>query len=238
MKLYLESLYHKKIFMINLVNIFLVAIINIVFSNALSSNHIQYTNREAFMIDYLYQGILFNKINIFVLCMVLVYQTKYIKGILALHTIEEDRLLVIVKYYLSMMIILVINIIVLYLIFEITGLYLTVYFNEISIMLLMRLILFGVFVLTLLLVIYFYIENIYSLLLTLIFYFIVVINSGFYVDYNEISFVSKVLNFVVSDLVLHHSLEYLYIYGDLYVICLIMALLIVLVRRFIKTDLM
>ncbi len=238
MRLYLESIYTKKILFGNLINIAGLIILNLLFSGVFDSKHDQIIYRETYMINYLYQSILFAKITIFVLSFVLVYQTKNIIGIIALDTINQTRIKVIMKYISVSLLVLIINIMIIYFVFEITGLFLTYYYTNIQLKLLFRLILLGIFIYLILLTVYFYTESIYSLLFTFIMYLVVIMNSGFYINYQELNTFTKFSHLVVSDLVLTSDLNYSFLYGDIYVFTLILALFIVVVRRFIKKDLM
>lgn len=238
MKLYIESLLTSKVLNMMLINMLLVVIIMFFLSNGNVSNHIQLQHHETFLIDYLHQGVLFIKINIVLLSIVLVYQTRYIKGILSLDTINHKRSTVIIKYYLVLILVLIVNIMVYYLIFEITGVYLTVYIKEVDSGLFIGLLLFGLFSITLMLCLYLYFEHIYTLLFVLLGYFIVIVNTGFFLTYKEVSLFTKVMHLYVSDLVLMSDLEYSFLYSEAYTISLVLALIVVLVRRFSKIDLM
>lgn len=237
-KLYIESIYSKKVSLIGLLNILVVGFLFIAIGNVFTTSYIQIEQSEMFLIEYMYQGIQFIKINIVVLCIVLVQQTKHTLGIMILKTIEGSRRKVMIQYVISINIIAWILVSIFYVLFLIVGYFLTEYFYiDHGITLYLRLILFTTYVIMVLMTLYFLSDSIYTSLSFLVLYFFVIVMTGFLVVKEEVNVFVKILLLYVSDLVLFYDLEYSFLYSDIYYLSVVLALFFVLVWRYNKIDL-
>ena len=237
--LYIESIFNRKVFLITCINFVLMSMINIIICGVNLSKSIQIEYSETLRIDYLYQGLLFIKLNLFLLIIIMVHSLRHTMSILILHSIEQGRRKAILTYILSNCLILVILSSVLYLIFLVTGYYLTDYFSYENVLLLyVRLVMFVVYYYLLLTVIYLSFKTTYSLLTIFLVYLFTVLMTGFNINISESVTFTKVIHLYVSDLVLTSNLEYTFMYSDLYQLSIILTLLFVLVVRFSKIDLL
>lgn len=235
---YIESLFGKKVFWISHLNIVFVVILFFLIGNVFTEHYIQIENQEAFLIDYLYQGILFVKLNILVLIIVFVQQTKVVSGILSWKTIEESRTLVITKYVISGLFIIVVLFSIFYVLFFIIGYYLTAYFVYPNyVVLYLRLLIFVIHSYLFVLLLYFINDSIYVSLSYLFLSQCIVLFGGFMVIKEEIGLMLQVILLYVSDLILFEDLSYSFLYSDLYQLSIIFSLFFLLVWRYNKIDL-
>lgn len=238
-KLYIESLLSKKLFLISHLNIVFVTIILLFSANVFTDNYIQIENSEAFLIDYLYQGILFIKINMIAYIIVLVHQTKQVSGIMIQKTIEESRFSTISKYSLSSLVILCVILSIFYIIFLIVGYYLTEHFYYHTWLLLYgRLLLFVCVNYMMVLVLYFLNDSMYLSLSYFILYLISIMSAGFMIHIDEVNIMIKILHLYVSDLLLFDGLTYQFLYSDLYQASMALLVFFLLVWRYNKIDLL
>ena len=128
--------------------------------------------------------------------------------------------------------------IIFYLIFIITGLFLTPYMrvSSVDLAILGDLIIFGGVYLLIYSLIYFYNKGIYSLLIVVIGYFISDITIEYYVLKSSVSLVSKLINLIFINIGYYQDYGYSLYYGKMWGIILMISLFIGIISLYNKID--
>ena len=237
-KLHFYYLFSWKVVYVSLIIVLISTIIFLTFSKFYLDYDLLIFNSKYYREGYYFESINYLKIVIVLYNMFLVINAfilnKYDVFLLARRT----RFEVISSKVLVLIIISSILTIMLYLIFLVTGQFLTPFMNisNTDMAILGDLIIFSVIYLLLFISLYFYGKGLYSLLIIVVGYFISDIAIDYYEPRNSVNILSKIINFVFVNIGYYEDIGYSLYYGKIWGIILIIILFQLIIFRYLKTD--
>ena len=193
---------------------------------------------EYYLGEYYFESINYLKIVIVLYNMFLVINGLILNKYDLFLLIRRNRKQVIISKIITLLLGNIVLTAFLYLLFLITGLYLTPYMeiDITSLALLGDLIIFGGAYLLTYILIYFYSKGTYSLLIIVVGYFISDITIEYYVLRSNVSNISKGINFVFMNIGYYQDTGYGLYYGKIWGIILIIVLFLGIVLLYEKND--
>ena len=238
MKLHFSYLYSWKIIYINL-----IAILISLFSFVLLSNFFYSNNLLVFYSDYYSEEYIFSSLSLIKIVILLQSMFIVINGFIlnkydVYLLIRCNRTSVILSKIVTMLVGISIFTIILYLLLNIVGLFLTPYyqFHSNYIGLMYDLIIFSSLYTLLYIFLITIVKNMYSLLLIFILYFISNISIEYLVIKDDLPAFTKLINIMFPDIGYFYDIGYDLFYSNLYYIALCIMLIECILVVYKKTD--
>ena len=236
--LHFHYLFSWKVIYVSLIMFLLSVICFLFFSRFYYDYDLLLYDSEYYLGEYYFESINYLKIVIVLYNMFLVINGLILNKYDLFLLIRRNRKQVIISKIITLLLGNIVLTVILYLLFLITGLYLTPYMeiDVTSLALLGDLIIFGGAYLLTYILIYFYSKGTYSLLIIVVGYFISDITIEYYVLRSNVSNISKVINFVFMNIGYYQDTGYGLYYGKIWGIILIIVLFLGIVLLYEKND--
>ncbi len=236
--LHFYYLFSWKVIYVSLIIVLVSAICFLFFSRFYYDYDLLLYDSEYYQGEYYFESINYLKIVIVLYNMFLVINGFILNKYDLFLLIRRNRKQVIISKIIILLLGSLVLTVILFLLFLITGLYLTPYMeiNITSFALLGDLIIFGGGYLLAYILIYFYSKVMYSMLIIVVGYFISDITIEYYELKSSVSSISKAINFIFINIGYYQDTGYGLYYGKMWGIILIIVLFFGIVILYIKND--
>lgn len=237
-KLHFYYLYSWKVIYVSFILILISIVSYLLFSKFYLDYDLLVFNREYYLEEYYFESINYLKIILVMFNLFIVINSFILNKYDIFLLIRISKKQVIVSKIVTLFIGSTIFTLILYLLFIITGLFLTPYMRVsiVDLSILGDLVIFGGVYLLIYSLIYFYNKGIYSLLIVVIGYFISDITIEYYVIKSSVSDVSKLINLIFINVGYYQDEGYSLYYGKMWGIILLISLFIGIVSLYKKMD--
>lgn len=233
----LHIIVSKKVLGVLLINLLLMTLLFVVFSNPFTSKTILLLQKEQYMLDYVYESMSFIKINFIIVGIYLMMNTTSIFDMEHILLMRRSKIKVLVSVIVSIMMIYTILFFTTGFVFVIVGSFLTPYmdgFNYVSF--LWYLYLFGLYYIMLSFGVYRLCKNIYLSMCVLLIYLVGSIFTPYLESSNDVGMINQLFGLVTNDVFMDQEHVVIMTNGWLFVVCLILALILVTIRDYNKSD--
>ncbi len=237
-KLHFHYLFSWKVIYVSLALLLLSILSSLLFSKFYLDYDLLVFNSRYYLEEYYFEGINYLKIIIVLFNMFLVINSFVLNKYDIFLIVRRSKKVVISSKIIILLLGSSVLIILEYLLFIITGLFLTPYMR-ISIMdlsILLDLIIFGGVYLLIFIIIYLYSDVIYSLLLGVVGFFISDLSMDYNIQRSGASLMAKALNLVFINIGYYFGVGYSLFYGKIYGIFLLEIMFIVISLKYFKRD--
>lgn len=237
-KLHLNYLFSWKVIYVSLVLLLVSTISFLLFSRFYLEYDLLLFSSQYYLEEYYFEGISYLKIVIIVFNMFLVINAFVLNKYDIFLLVRRSKIQIISSKIITLFLGSTTLIILLFLLFLITPLFLTPYMDIslVDLVIIIDLIIFGGVYLLIFIVVYLYSKTMYSLLLVILGFFM----SDLSIDYNTIknraSFIAKAINLLFINVGYYPVIGYGLYYGKIYGIILMEIMFIIILIKYKNSD--